>query len=210
MTVPRLCFFCESFVLFMSCVCHALASVHCCLVVTCWQRADLLTLVCDDCVFVTFPCGSLGQVWYLIVSIPDLCCLSYFEWDEHLPVQDEIQWFKIDTTLRELSTCYIQRYIRLSGEDKTSQLLVFCDASKYAYATTVHFRQQISDTCINNLIVSKARLAPNHEISIPRMELYAALIGSICIKFVERELKQKIEQKHIWLDSQCVLNWIHS
>ena len=26
----------------------------------------------------------------------------------------------------------------------------------------------------------------------------------------ERELKLKIEQKHIWLDSQCVLNWIGS
>ena len=22
----------------------------------------------------------LGKVWYLIVSIPDPCCLSYFEW----------------------------------------------------------------------------------------------------------------------------------
>ena len=30
-------------------------------------------------VFVTFPCGILGQVWYLIVMIPDLCCLSYFD-----------------------------------------------------------------------------------------------------------------------------------
>ena len=29
-------------------------------------------------VFVTFPCGTLGHVWYLIVSIPDLCRLSYF------------------------------------------------------------------------------------------------------------------------------------
>ena len=28
--------------------------------------------------FVTFPCGILGQVWYLIVSFPDLCHLSYF------------------------------------------------------------------------------------------------------------------------------------
>ena len=25
------------------------------------------------CVFATFPCGVLGQVWYLIVSIPDIC-----------------------------------------------------------------------------------------------------------------------------------------
>ena len=31
------------------------------------------------CIFVTFPCGILGQVWYLIVSFPDLCLLSYFE-----------------------------------------------------------------------------------------------------------------------------------
>ena len=55
------------------------ASVHCRLVVTCWERADLLALVCDVyCVFVTFPYGIQGQVWYLIVSIPDLCRLSYF------------------------------------------------------------------------------------------------------------------------------------
>ena len=25
-----------------------------------------------------FPIGILGQVWYLIVSIPDLCHLTYF------------------------------------------------------------------------------------------------------------------------------------
>ena len=31
-----------------------------------------------NCDFVTFPCGIQGQVWYLIVSINDLCCLSYF------------------------------------------------------------------------------------------------------------------------------------
>ena len=46
-----------------------------CLVVTCWERADLFALVWDVCIFVTFPCGIL---WYLIVSIPDLCHLSYF------------------------------------------------------------------------------------------------------------------------------------
>ena len=26
-----------------------------------------------------FPIGILGQVWYLIVSIPDLCTLTYFK-----------------------------------------------------------------------------------------------------------------------------------
>ena len=36
-----------------------------------------LLFVLFNCGFVTFPCGILGQVWYLIVSIPDLCHLSY-------------------------------------------------------------------------------------------------------------------------------------
>ena len=35
-----------------------------------------LLFVMFNCVFVTFPCGILGQVWYLIVLIPDLCRLS--------------------------------------------------------------------------------------------------------------------------------------
>ena len=49
-------------------------------VVTCWERADLLALlfVMFSCVFVTFPYGILGQVWYFIVWIPDLCPLPYF------------------------------------------------------------------------------------------------------------------------------------
>ena len=63
----------------VSCVSHALASVHCCIVVTCWERADLLALVGDVyCTFGAFPCGILGQVWYLIVPFPGLCRLSYF------------------------------------------------------------------------------------------------------------------------------------
>ena len=66
--------------LFISCFCHAFASVHCCLVVTCWERADLLALVCDVCCdCVTFPFGILGLVCYLIVLIPDPYHLSYFD-----------------------------------------------------------------------------------------------------------------------------------
>ena len=64
---------------FVSCVSHAFASVGCYPVVTCWKRADLLALVGDVYViFVTFHCDIRSQVWYLIVSFPDLCHLSYF------------------------------------------------------------------------------------------------------------------------------------
>ena len=60
-------------------ICHVFLSVHCSLVLTSWERADLLALwvVTFYCDFVTFPCGVLGKVWFLVVSIPDLGILSY-------------------------------------------------------------------------------------------------------------------------------------
>ena len=39
---------------------------------------SLLSFVMSNCYFVTFQCGILGQAWYLIVLIPDVCRLSYF------------------------------------------------------------------------------------------------------------------------------------
>ena len=40
-------------------------------------RTSWLLFVTFNCVFVSVPCGILGQVLYLIVSIPDLCHLSF-------------------------------------------------------------------------------------------------------------------------------------
>ena len=37
-----------------------------------------LSIVVSKCEFGPFPIGIQGQVWYLIVSIPDLCTLTYF------------------------------------------------------------------------------------------------------------------------------------
>ena len=69
--------------MFLFCLVFAMslcASVYMCFGVTCWERADLLALVCGVYYeFVIFPIGILGQVWYLIVSIPDLCTLIYFD-----------------------------------------------------------------------------------------------------------------------------------
>ena len=56
------------------------ASVYLCFVVTCWEPSDLFALVCGVKLLVcNFPFGILGQVWYLIVSTPDLCTLTYFD-----------------------------------------------------------------------------------------------------------------------------------
>ena len=64
---------------FVVCLCYAVLSVPCSLVVTCWESANLLALlyVVFSCASVTFLYGVPGQVWYLIVSITDLCLLLY-------------------------------------------------------------------------------------------------------------------------------------
>ena len=70
--MDRLCFLCLVFVLLSRLSIAAL-----------WSPAgkglsSWLLFVMSNCDFVTFPCGILGQVWYLIVLIPDLCRLFYF------------------------------------------------------------------------------------------------------------------------------------
>ena len=59
---------------------HTILYVPCNLVVACREKADLLAPVhvVFSCGFVIFPYGVLGQVWYLIVMIPDLFRLHYF------------------------------------------------------------------------------------------------------------------------------------
>ena len=66
--------------LFLSCVCYAFARLF---IDALWSPAgkgltSWLLFVISNCVLVNFPCGILCQVWYLIVSISDLCPLSYF------------------------------------------------------------------------------------------------------------------------------------
>ena len=66
--MDHFCYLCFMFIFVMPCS----------LVIACWERADLLA-PCVLCflVFCHFPTGLLGQEWYLIVSIPDLCIPIY-------------------------------------------------------------------------------------------------------------------------------------
>ena len=65
----------------LSCICYVFVRVY--LYVLCghllgkgWPLGSRLWCLLWVC---HFPIGILGQVWYLIVSIPDLCTLTYFK-----------------------------------------------------------------------------------------------------------------------------------
>ena len=132
-------------------------------------------------------------------------------WDTQLSADDKSQWDILFEDLKELECCQFPRYIGLKqGKDVSYQILVFCDASKYAYAATVYLLQETSNERRIDLIFSKTRLAPNKQITIPRLELLAALIGTRCLRFVQKELRVTVSAKHVWIDSQCVLSWLNS
>ena len=71
---------------FRVCQCHSVFSVPCSLVVACWEMADLFALLCVF-VFYHFPIWCPGshlyRIWYLIVSIPDLCLIAYYQCGRH-------------------------------------------------------------------------------------------------------------------------------
>ena len=109
----------------------------------------------------------------------------------------------------------VPRHIGLDNKGSTKhQFLVFCDAQdmhlqqQSTYSKNVKISAELTSSSQKQdfLRIFLPTLVPNKKITIPRLELLAALIGTRCMKFVENELKVEICQKHIWLDSQCVLN----
>lgn len=59
-------------------------------------------------------------------------------------------------------------------------------------------------------IVARSRVAPKKCLSIPRLELCAALTGAQLAKILQNELTLPIHQVFIWSDSTTVLTWIKS
>ena len=80
-----------------------------------------LLFVMFNCVFVFFPCGIQGQVWYLIVSIvsiTDLCCLSYFSKMTLKSYTGRYILFKKYMSFSIILKITIQMLIRRAGEHK--------------------------------------------------------------------------------------------
>ena len=100
-----------------------------------------LLYVMFNCVFVIFSCGILGQVWYLIVSIPDLCHLSYFlKWSTFF-------WQTKQSPLFEILPCiffkfssqygHTEAYGDTSGEPikhpRTAFLKIYCRSKAFIF-----------------------------------------------------------------------------
>ncbi|KRY73894.1 hypothetical protein T4A_9581 [Trichinella pseudospiralis] len=62
--------------------------------------------------------------------------------------------------------------------------------------------------CIKELVMSKTRIAPVKRVTLPRLELMAALITARLISFVKTSLEMEFSKVVCWTDSQIALRWI--
>ncbi|KRZ74085.1 Adenine phosphoribosyltransferase [Trichinella papuae] len=89
------------------------------------------------------------------------------------------------------------------------ELHIFGDASQTAYAACAYIRVESMDHQMSaNLVISKNRVAPLRQISLPRLELMAALLCARLKKYLEKELTLPIQETICWSDSRVALAWI--
>lgn len=91
--------------------------------------------------------------------------------------------------------------------ETTLELHVFCDASPAAYAAVAYYRQILAHTQMHiSFIACKSRAAPiNKCITIPKLEMQAAVIACRLADTIARESRLVINKRFFWTDSQIVL-----
>lgn len=91
------------------------------------------------------------------------------------------------------------------------ELHTFCDASEEAYAAVVYIRSIYQDgSTVVRHIKGATKLSPLKTLSVPRLELNAALLGARLPRFVEGAITCKLQGRRFWTDSSTVRNWIRA
>ena len=91
------------------------------------------------------------------------------------------------------------------------QLHHFSDASETAYGACSYLRSVDSEGRVSvQLIMAKSRVAPLASITIPRLELMAAVVATRLAVILEKELKYDNIQHFYWTDSMIVLGYLQN
>ena len=158
------------------------------------------------------PLGFLAPVMIKFKVLLQEMWRRGIEWDDDIPEDIRLKWNKISVDLRSLQNIALPRCIDF-GDGKgvrRYELITFADASKIAYSAAVYLKIVNGQNIDVNVVFAKSRLAPVKEISIPRLELLAVLIGCRASVFVAKELKLGNIRQTIMTDSRCVIEWYRS
>lgn len=139
----------------------------------------------------------LQQLWLLKIG-----------WDDKVPSSIARTWNRFVISLQTLDTIRVPRHA-IGSQPMYMELHVFSDASQAAYGACIYIRTvNIDNTVLVRLLFAKSRVAPLKPVSIPRLELCGALLGSKILDKVRRSLRCEFKNVVFWTDSTIVLGWL--
>ncbi|XP_055632898.1 uncharacterized protein LOC129773321 [Toxorhynchites rutilus septentrionalis] len=130
-------------------------------------------------------------------------------WDEEISDSIRAKWETYCSGLKHISSYRVNRYAFLPNS--TVQLHTFADASQQAYGACIYGRSTDSEGHVHvQLIASKTKVAPLKRITIPRLELSAAVLAARLHKRVTVAMDMPFSESHFWSDSTVTLEWLRS
>ena len=134
-------------------------------------------------------------------------------WDKI--VSDEVakDWVELKSKLPALENLAISRCIKPAGfgKIKRSSICHFLDASEGGYGQSSYLRLEDDQGKIHCvLLIGKSKVSPLKFVSIPRLELIAAILSVKVSLLLRQELGIPIKKEYFWTDSKVVLGYINN
>ncbi|XP_070067139.1 uncharacterized protein [Drosophila virilis] len=139
------------------------------------------------------PLGLLGFFNIRAKIILQNIWRSNIGWDDDLTNEDEADWQHWLDLLSNLNAVRIPRCMKWVSRAQAVQMHTFIDASMNAYAAIVFLRAELDGQVHCSLVASKTRVAPLKPVSIPRMELMAAVLGLRLAKCIQKEMSFRLD-----------------
>ena len=157
------------------------------------------------------PLGFLTPFALPAKMIMQELCRRKLGWDEAIPGVFSQQWTDWLADLKQMAEFKVDRCIKPKnfGQITHSQLHHFSDASESGYGTVSYLRLENGNGEVHvSFMMGKSRVAPLKQMTIPRMELAAAVLAVRVDKMLRKELQLPLDKSMFWTDSTTVLKYI--
>ncbi|XP_060665603.1 uncharacterized protein LOC132797862 [Drosophila nasuta] len=133
-----------------------------------------------------------------------------YGYKDDLPAHLQEEWKRYREELKVLNTIKVPRHVYSGKTPVTAEIHTFVDASEKAYGAAVYIRATYKDKRRTiQLLCAKSHLAPINTITLPRLELKAAVLGAQLTSKIKEDLAMKNASTYYWSDSRIVLSWIN-
>lgn len=144
------------------------------------------------------------------IFIQDLW-LAKIDWDVPLSTELQHRWDKFREELPALSNLCIPRWLHITSSAVSVELHGFSDASQLAMSAAVYIRVKTNQNDVHvSLVRAKTKVAPLKRLTIPRLELTAALMLARLISNTQHALNLLENSTTLWTDSAVTLTRISS